>query len=98
MSRSCDINIPLYTPPPSSHTHVQSKQSKSKQKEKTSEATASIDPAHQTSEFANSTNLGSIVILLLMMFLVLFAVHCTWVTSNAYSSPSVVLASSNPDG
>lgn len=30
--------------------------------------------------------------------LVFFVLHCTWVTSNAYSSPSVVLASSNPDG
>ncbi len=28
----------------------------------------------------------------------LFAVHCTWVTSNAYSSPSIVLASYNNDG
>ncbi|KAK7470056.1 oligosaccharyl transferase stt3 subunit [Stygiomarasmius scandens] len=27
-----------------------------------------------------------------------FVFHCTWVTANAYSSPSVVLASSNPDG
>ncbi|KAL0954077.1 hypothetical protein HGRIS_005226 [Hohenbuehelia grisea] len=27
-----------------------------------------------------------------------FVLHCTWVTSNAYSSPSVVLASNNPDG
>ena len=38
------------------------------------------------------------MVLLLMMFLVLFAVHCTWVTSNAYSSPSVVLATTNQDG
>lgn len=30
--------------------------------------------------------------------LLFFVVHCTWVTSNAYSSPSVVLASTNPDG
>lgn len=30
--------------------------------------------------------------------LAMFVFHCTWVTSNAYSSPSVVLASSNPDG
>ena len=28
----------------------------------------------------------------------MFSTHCTWVTSNAYSSPSVVLASQNPDG
>ncbi|KAK5022371.1 oligosaccharyl transferase stt3 subunit [Exophiala sideris] len=31
-------------------------------------------------------------------FLMLFVAHCTWVTSNAYSSPSVVLASRLPDG
>ncbi|KAG1137614.1 hypothetical protein G6F37_010622 [Rhizopus arrhizus] len=31
-------------------------------------------------------------------FLTMFVWHCTWVTSNAYSSPSVVLASRNPDG
>ncbi|KXS10091.1 glycosyltransferase family 66 protein [Gonapodya prolifera JEL478] len=30
--------------------------------------------------------------------MVMFAWHCTWVTSNAYSSPSVVLASRGPDG
>lgn len=30
--------------------------------------------------------------------LLFFVVHCTWVTSNAYSSPSVVLASTSPDG
>ena len=32
------------------------------------------------------------------MYLLLFVLHCTWVTSNAYSSPSVVLASKLPDG
>lgn len=31
-------------------------------------------------------------------YLFYFVLHCTWVTSNAYSSPSVVLASRNPDG
>ena len=34
----------------------------------------------------------------ILMILMLYAVHCTWVTSNAYSSPSVVLASTNYDG
>jgi dolichyl-diphosphooligosaccharide---protein glycosyltransferase len=37
--------------------------------------------------------IGSSIFMLLM-----FVQHCTWVTSNAYSSPSVVLASRNPDG
>jgi len=33
-----------------------------------------------------------------LMLLMMFAVHCTWVTSNAYSSPSIVLASYGNDG
>ncbi|KAG7812390.1 hypothetical protein KL921_001622 [Ogataea angusta] len=33
-----------------------------------------------------------------VFYLVFYVQHCTWVTSNAYSSPSVVLASRNPDG
>uniref|UniRef100_H2ZLK6 Dolichyl-diphosphooligosaccharide--protein glycosyltransferase subunit STT3B n=1 Tax=Ciona savignyi TaxID=51511 RepID=H2ZLK6_CIOSA len=44
---------------------------------------------------------SSVVGLVMMSFLLilmLFVVHCTWVTSNAYSSPSVVLASYNNDG
>lgn len=32
------------------------------------------------------------------VYLLMFVTHCTWVTSNAYSSPSVVLASRMPDG
>lgn len=32
------------------------------------------------------------------MMLLFFVAHCTWVTSSAYSSPSVVLASTNQDG
>lgn len=32
------------------------------------------------------------------LYLLIFVAHCTWVTSNAYSSPSVVLASRLPDG
>jgi dolichyl-diphosphooligosaccharide--protein glycosyltransferase len=32
------------------------------------------------------------------IYLLIFVLHCTWVTSNAYSSPSVVLASKMPDG
>lgn len=32
------------------------------------------------------------------LYLMIFVLHCTWVTSNAYSSPSVVLASRLPDG
>lgn len=38
------------------------------------------------------------VIVNALALLSFFVVHCTWVTSMAYSSPSVVLASHNPDG
>ncbi|CAI5756707.1 unnamed protein product [Candida verbasci] len=38
------------------------------------------------------------VLLSFGFYLFYFVLHCTWVTSNAYSSPSVVLASRNPDG
>ena len=38
------------------------------------------------------------VVGILTIYLLLFVMHCTWVTSNAYSSPSVVLASKLPDG
>ena len=38
------------------------------------------------------------IVAMITTFLLLFVFHCTWVTSNAYSSPSVVLASRLPDG
>ncbi|AOW01792.1 Oligosaccharyl transferase STT3 subunit-domain-containing protein [Yarrowia lipolytica] len=38
------------------------------------------------------------VIVSFLFYLGMFVYHCTWVTSNAYSSPSVVLASRMPDG
>ena len=43
-------------------------------------------------------NIRSVILLAIMMMLMLFCVHCTWVTSNAYSSPSIVLASYGQDG
>uniref|UniRef100_A0A672H7F8 Dolichyl-diphosphooligosaccharide--protein glycosyltransferase subunit STT3B n=1 Tax=Salarias fasciatus TaxID=181472 RepID=A0A672H7F8_SALFA len=53
-------------------------------------------PAEDSSDEDDRKN--SIVTMLMLMLLMMFAVHCTWVTSNAYSSPSVVLASYNHDG
>ncbi|ENN70786.1 hypothetical protein D910_03648 [Dendroctonus ponderosae] len=43
-------------------------------------------------------NIRSVAAVILVLLLMLFAVHCTWVTSNAYSSPSIVLASYGSDG
>ncbi|PAA62221.1 hypothetical protein BOX15_Mlig021416g1 [Macrostomum lignano] len=43
-------------------------------------------------------NVKSVVLLVFVIVILLFCMHCTWVTSNAYSSPSIVLASYNQDG
>lgn len=40
----------------------------------------------------------ALVVGVLMYFMIFFVKHCTYVTSSAYSSPSVVLASRNQDG
>lgn len=45
------------------------------------------------SKFSKISTIGMIT-----LYLLIFVLHCTWVTSNAYSSPSVVLASKMPDG
>ncbi|XP_013778011.2 dolichyl-diphosphooligosaccharide--protein glycosyltransferase subunit STT3B-like [Limulus polyphemus] len=44
------------------------------------------------------SNVRTVVVVVMLMTLMMFAVHCTWVTSNAYSSPSIVLASYSSDG
>lgn len=44
------------------------------------------------------SNIRSIVTISMLLVLMMFVVHCTWVTSNAYSSPSIVLASFSSDG
>lgn len=46
--------------------------------------------------YSNFSKVG--VVSSIVLYLLLFVSHCTWVTSNAYSSPSVVLASRLPDG
>uniref|UniRef100_A0A8B9NVK6 dolichyl-diphosphooligosaccharide--protein glycotransferase n=1 Tax=Apteryx owenii TaxID=8824 RepID=A0A8B9NVK6_APTOW len=56
-------------------------------------------PIEDSSDEDDKRNPGNLIVTMLMlMLLMMFAVHCTWVTSNAYSSPSVVLASYNHDG
>ncbi|PUU80681.1 Oligosaccharyl transferase STT3 subunit-domain-containing protein [Tuber borchii] len=46
--------------------------------------------------YSKASNIA--VIAAFSIYLFVFVLHCTWVTSNAYSSPSVVLASRLPDG
>lgn len=50
------------------------------------------EPANHDNNGGIGSNLKSIIIVAVLMLLMMFVVHCTWVTSNAYSSPSIVLA------
>nr|KAJ3419464.1 oligosaccharyl transferase stt3 subunit [Polyrhizophydium stewartii] len=45
-----------------------------------------------------ASDLRLVVVVPLFIVLAIFTWHCTYVTSTAYSSPSIVLASSAPDG
>ena len=38
------------------------------------------------------------VVVLVTLFLITYTFHCTWVTSEAYSSPSIVLSARGGDG
>lgn len=53
---------------------------------------------HEEDEEGLGKNVRAIVLVAMAILLMMFAAHCTWVTSNAYSSPSIVLASYRPDG
>eukprot|EP01132_Coremiostelium_polycephalum_P009021 gene9021-11049_t len=46
----------------------------------------------------NSRESGGIMVAVLAVLLILYAFHCTWVTSEAYSSPSIVLSAKQADG
>lgn len=66
-------------------------------KHEASHHSSSIGSHHGSGGDGNNNNgigssLKSIVNVAILMLLMMFAVHCTWVTSNAYSSPSIVLA------
>ncbi|GAA5825516.1 hypothetical protein JCM11251_000268 [Rhodosporidiobolus azoricus] len=58
--------------------------------------TKSASGSHRTGIFGMDARFIPVVALTFLSFL--FVLHCTWVTSTAYSSPSVVLASRSPDG
>ena len=60
------------------------------------EDTPQEDPESQ-GDYLN-TGTKNFVVMAIALTLMLFTVHCTWVTSNAYSSPSIVLATQAADG
>ena len=72
-----------------------------KSDEKTEKAKAAAAAAAATTKKSvgiSNRYVRGVVLLAFSLICVQFVLHCTWVTSNAYSSPSVVLASTNRDG
>ncbi|CAI8005578.1 Dolichyl-diphosphooligosaccharide--protein glycosyltransferase subunit STT3A [Geodia barretti] len=52
-----------------------------------------VDPSYPV-----KSEIAGAIVLLMTFLLVTYTFHCTWVTSEAYSSPSIVLAASQHDG
>ncbi|KAB8257504.1 Oligosaccharyl transferase STT3 subunit-domain-containing protein [Aspergillus pseudonomiae] len=71
-----------------------SSQSKAQDEASTEGLRSTRNPVVGVSSYISKAVVTSSVVI----YLLLFVAHCTWVTSNAYSSPSVVLASRMPDG
>lgn len=49
-------------------------------------------------DFEYKDKIGFVIVTLIFFLLVSYTWHCTWVTSEAYSSPSIVLAARQQDG
>ncbi|CAH3023730.1 unnamed protein product [Porites evermanni] len=74
------------------------KKKTSNNKQNNKQSTKKVEKEKEEDGGVIGANLKGMVVMCVVMMLMMFAVHCTWVTSNAYSSPSVVLASTNYDG
>lgn len=93
-------------------SHILDNYLSAKSPEPPAEVATEVDGATKKAKAANNKALGekspvvgiygygskAVVSVAMAVYLVMFVFHCTWVTSNAYSSPSVVLASRMPDG
>lgn len=71
-----------------------------KQQKAAQTAAASFSPAIGSSDVTDhiGMNTRSIVLVAMLFILLMYVAHCTYVTSNAYSHPSVVLQSHTSDG
>jgi len=54
--------------------------------------------AEAASSYPIKNEVATAVVLLMTVFLITYTFHCTWVTSEAYSSPSIVLSARAGDG
>jgi dolichyl-diphosphooligosaccharide--protein glycosyltransferase len=54
--------------------------------------------SRKKSDIASKFEVAVLITATIVVFLVLYVLHCTWVTSEAYSSPSIVLQAKGPAG
>lgn len=52
----------------------------------------------QDPSYPVKSEIAGFIVLMMTVLLMTYTFHCTWVTSEAYSSPSIVLAASQHDG
>lgn len=79
------------------------KTAKKRQRQPSAQAAAVDAPVASRSSSASlrpglGWDMRALLVAVMTGLVVSFCIHSTWVTSTAYSSPSVVLASRNPDG
>merc|ERR1719456_145306 len=64
----------------------------------TDQAPTTIKTKKKAADYPIKSEIATVMVTLVSIFLTTFVFHCTWVTSEAYSSPSIVLAARGGDG
>ncbi|ORZ04892.1 Oligosaccharyl transferase STT3 subunit-domain-containing protein [Absidia repens] len=82
----------------SSNSAKETKKGKQQQQQQQHAKSSSLSTINSKGGAVISRDSRALVVLSFVFFLIVFVWHCTWVTSSAYSSPSIVLASRNADG
>ena len=86
----------FYDKPPST-SQVSSKDKGKKKQQQPGSYSTNVSTSTDGAD-AIGMNVRSIVIIAFLFFMLMYVVHCTYVTSNAYSHPSVVLQSHGARG
>ncbi|SPN97181.1 probable oligosaccharyltransferase [Cephalotrichum gorgonifer] len=94
LSQLLDVFLDVHTPPEPSDPDAAEGAEPPRKKQKQSGLKSTSKPL--IGIYNNRTKIPMVAAAVL--YLILFVLHCTWVTSSAYSSPSVVLASRLPNG
>ncbi|KNC97433.1 dolichyl-diphosphooligosaccharide--protein glycosyltransferase subunit STT3 [Spizellomyces punctatus DAOM BR117] len=98
VSTALEIFLKKSKPPKASSPSTKAADDKKSKETKTPKLAEKKKKDDKTSRGLWSLEAKVAGVLPLVIILAQFAFHCTWVTSNAYSSPSIVLASRKHDG